>query len=258
MTTKGIIFSAPMVRALLAGTKTQTRRLCAWANNPNSPVLSHIVACDEPGWFGDEEGEVQFKAGYAPGDRLYVRESWKPGAWRDTGHVAVDYCASPELVNTPWCEAEDFEDLRAKWINELRRAGSVPDRYGMHRWEPGKSPFRWTPSIHMPRWASRLWLDVTEVRVQRLQEISEADAIAEGIYSRVWDVESGDDMELIDGFSSDRFHAFKHGVGDTPREGYETLWNSLHTDPGTRWEDNPWIVAVSFNVHKGNIDQVPA
>ena len=87
------------------------------------------------------------------------------------------------------------------------------------------------PPIHMPRWASRITLTVTDVRVQRLQEISEADAIAEGIDAT----------------------ATKH-FGN-PVKAYAALWNSLHgAENEHSWEANPWIVAVTFDVREGNID----
>lgn len=199
MTIKPIIFSAPMVKALLAGTKTQTRRLCAWANNPNSPRLSYIVACDEPGWFGDEEGEVKFTVPYVPGDRLYVREAL---ALDVNSEPAFTYVADGARVK--WSNRE-----QVVWLNEYSR--------------------KHCPSIHMPRWASRLWLTVTDVRVQRLQEISGSDAVAEGVRSRL----------------------SENGIA---QHQYADLWNMLHTEPGTRWADNPFIVAYTFTVHEGNVD----
>lgn len=186
MSDKGIIFSAPMVRALLAGTKTQTRRLCKWANKPLSPALSKIVPVDNaPGWFGDEEGEGCFSAGYKPGDRLYVREACAidgPRTWYRLDHVEA-------LARGPRVDV------------------------------------RWRPSI-------RLWLGVTEVRVERLQAITLADICAEGLASSIYDFKP---MQR-------GFHVWRQ------------LWDSLHTAEGERWDDNPWIVAISFEVHHGNID----
>ena len=199
MADRPILFSAPMVRALLDGTKTQTRRLCQWANNPNSPALSRIVACDEPGWFGDEVGDVQFKVPFAIGDRLWVREAWSFGA---------DHCWS----------VPDLHRMRNMVKVDLYFRA---DPEGMHI-----SVDRWFPSIHMPRWASRLTLTVTDVRVERLQDISEADAVAEG--ASTWIA--------------------------SYRLGYERLWNSIN-GPGA-WEANPWVVAVSFTVGRHNIDRV--
>lgn len=213
MTIKPIIFSAPMVLALMAGRKTQTRRLCAWANNPNSPQLSHIVARDEPGWFGDEEGEVQFTVPYVPGDKLFVRE----GLTLDVnGEPAFTYAADGSRII--WSTRE-----QVVWLNEYSR--------------------KQCPSIHMPRWASRLWLDVSEVRVERLQDISEADAWSEGLekhpHSEGWAHIYTGDVAI---------------TGTTAKACYSLLWDELHTKPSTRWADNPWIVAYTFTVHEGNVD----
>jgi len=197
MADRPIIFSAPMVRALLEGRKTQTRRLCAWANNPQSPPLTYIVACDEPGWF-DGDG-VQFRVPYAHGNRLWVKEAHARDG--NPGNVLVWY-------------REGHAEARAR--------GPRVD-------------VRWRPSIHMPRWASRLTLTVTEVRVQRLQAISEADALAEGM-------------------------TFPHGMqwGSDPRDAFSGLWGILHTKSGMRWKDDPWVVAISFDVAHCNIDGVQA
>lgn len=250
MADRGIIFSAPMVRALLEGRKTQTRRLCAWANNPNSPQLTYIVACDEPGWFGDEEGEVQFRAFCMPGDRLYVREHWRISS-------AQDELAPRDLP--PGLSVEYVADDRGSFT-------------GKHR-----------QGMHMPRWASRLWLAITDVRVERLQDCSEADAIAEGICRSY---PTSEDHEWLVGYHKEYYGAppsqadiddFNKGVwiipgtdcgfGPKPRQplwgptavsAYQALWNSLNTAEGTTWDANPWVVAVSFDVHDGNIDRVQA
>ncbi|MBH0112685.1 hypothetical protein I5E68_06940 [Novosphingobium sp. YJ-S2-02] len=187
MADKGIIFSAAMVRALLDGRKTQTRRLV------KKPAALDALAVFKPA-FLQLPGNADLLP-YAPGDRLYVREAH-----------AIDGARS-------W--------YRLGHEEALARGPRVD--------------VRWRPSIHMPRWASRLWLEVAEVRVQRIADISEADALAEGI-ERVEYPEKGD--------------------WGWPQRRFAELWNSLHTTKGERWEDNPWIVAVSFNVHRGNIDEV--
>lgn len=212
----GIIFSAPMVRALLEGRKKQTRRLCKWANNPQSPALGYIVPLDNaPGWFGYEEGDVCFSVGYAPGDRLYVRESWRVGYGHDHYREDLDRCPKPSEYDPATTPVEYLAD-------GTRNLGG-----------------RYYPSIFLPRWASRLWLAVTEVRVQRLQDITEDDAEAEGVEKLVTDGEA--------------FYAgFPEG---THRCGFAGIWQHLHTAEGERWQDNPWIVALTFDVHHGNIDQ---
>jgi hypothetical protein len=228
MSTKGIIFSAPMVRALLAGTKTQTRRLF----KPHGfRFYTHPISGDRyeqhnrDGFvgsgpmqaFGWGEGLYGYMP-YAPGDRLYVREAL----------YLDDLCIPPFIYSA--------DEQRIQWRN--REQVAWLNNY----------PRQKVPSIHMPRWASRLWLDVTEVRVQRLQDISEEDCIAEGIersaeYPNLWrrGPLKGDQNNV--------------SVTAFPTLAYRSIWEALHTKPGQRWEDNPWIVAVSFNVHHGNIDQ---
>ncbi len=216
MTDRPILFSAPMILALLTGRKTQTRRLCAWANNPNSPQLTSIIPCDEPGWFGDEKGECQFTVGWAPGDRAYVRETWKPHSL--------------------------YAGVKPRDIPKTNVFYGADNRYA-----PSNTP--WVPCIHMPRWASRLTLFVEDVRVQRLQDISEDDALAEGIQGET--IPDG----LIPGGNTGFGFSGYSGYA-TATSAYAFLWDSLHTEPGTRWDDNPWIYALTFRVARGNIDQL--
>lgn len=225
MTDRPILFSAPMVLSLLAGRKTQTRRVCAWANNPNSLALTYIVACDEPGWFGDEEGEVQFHAGYAIGDRMWVRESYyQQGHWWED---ATDLTATgkPKWKFTPYNHEITFD---------------APKKFLKARSRTNPAEIYWYKRLgrFMPRRYSRLTLIVTDVRVERLQDCSEADAIAEGIeqHGRFFGLPDTDwdDAEL------------------TAVKAYHRLWDSINGEGA--WEANPWVVAVSFEVRKGNID----
>lgn len=229
MRDRGIIFSAPMVRALLAGTKTQTRRLLTRARvfgTPHTPAFTlqgaelarALQGADRfrhlggDGWLWEadafdwqapaERNGWMAHIGYAPGDRLYVRETWKP-------HSIYAHMRPRDMPVTPVFYAAD------------------------NRYAPSNTP--WVPCIHMPRWASRLWLAVTEVRVQRLQDISEADAIAEGI-----------DEAAIAHFGN-------------PIKAYAGLWDYLHGGESDQsWAANPWIVAVTFDVHRGNIEMEAA
>lgn len=198
-----------MIAALLAGRKVQTRRLCRQANDES---LAHVVQIDvtnKPGWFGDEEGDVLFFSGYAPGDRLWVREAWRT-------HKAYDDLKPSEMggEETVW--------------PELDRDNC--DAHGRYRY-----------ARFMPRWASRLTLIVTDVRVERLQDCSEADAIAEGlewVTPGMWAV-----------------HRTMPIIGHDPVAVYAQLWDHIN-GPGA-WDANPWIVAVSFEVRAGNIDNLP-
>lgn len=206
MADRPIIFSAPMVRALLEGRKTQTRRL-----------ITKSGALDAFAVFGPkfllQSGNVDVR--YAIGDRLYVRESLE----RANGE-AVGYPADGSwLPNTPW------------------------------QWRHDK-----LPSIHMPRRLSRLTLIVTDVRVQRLQEISEEDAIAEGI--EPIDGPQGRAWKSYETYPDGTPHPHASVPNRSPITSYMELWNSLH-GVGS-WDANPWIVAITFYVAQRNIDAAEA
>lgn len=250
MVDRGIIFSAPMVRALLAGRKTQTRRVLTagvaafgsatkeyWRHGdfakawPDAGIGAggylqvpahpgYCPVCDEMGWDGTVH---RLHPHVRIADRLYVRESWRVGYGHDGYREDLGRCAKPSEYDPAITPVEYLAD----GTREL----------GGRSW----------PSIFLPRWASRIWLGVTDVRVQRLQEISEADAIAEGIIEYEPTEEDPAEFSYVDGGD----------IWNNATSAYATLWDSLHTEPGTRWEDNPWIVATSFTVHHGNIDAEP-
>lgn len=214
MKERPILFSAPMVRALLAGTKTQTRRVCKAAA---LHALSAVVEVSDPlergqvyngSHFGNEEGGVVFASPYGGvGDRLWVRE-----AWRSTGDGGRCNSMPPRDMQPHhvWYEADGLPPAD-ECAGKLR------------------------PSMFMPRWASRLTLEVTEVRVERLQDISEADAVAEGIEQLA---------SPHAGVTLYRDYAPGHDSTVSPVHSYETLWNSIN-GPGA-WAANPWVWAVSF------------
>lgn len=243
MADKPILFSAPMVRALLEGRKTQMRRVLKQARvfaTPESRAFTirgdnlarALQGADRfrhlggQGWFWEADAfHYQAPAtrtgwmahiGFATGDRLWVREAWRTNAMWD--HL------SPRQL------AEESEQYgRVSVLFEA--GGALPGSVAV------KDAGRIRPSMHMPRWASRLTLLVTDVRVERLQDISEADAIAEGV----------PDFSQIDAS-----HAEASARLDWPRRQYAALWNSIN-GPGA-WDENPWVVAVSFDVRRGNID----
>ncbi|MCW1985552.1 UNVERIFIED_ORG: hypothetical protein M2348_001284 [Sphingomonas sp. R1F5B] len=250
MADRPIAFSAPMVAALLAGTKTQTRRLlrnpeyygCPTGDCPHQTQAE----CDAAmGALGVAE------TGYAVGDKLYVREAYYQfGHWERVDGVKTKggkdkwaFVGTESMVT--FDPPADFLKSRSK---------AFP---GAPRWHKRLGRF-------MPRAASRLTLTVTEVRVQRLQDISEADAKAEGI---VWVYPTEEDYRWARerGFPTSDMEGIwtVPGMGGpgkadiwgvTAAQCYRFLWDSLHTEPGTRWADSPWIVAVSFTVARGNID----
>lgn len=228
MSDRPIIFSGPMVRALLDGRKTQTRRVL----KHQSGWRTNLVRVDSSGaWFCDghhpkhhacEEHAICVRIPYAPGDRLYVREA----------HALVPSTAYRFSPGVPYA------------VNDEDGSQACVYREGWERSRPGTG---WRPSIHMPRWASRLTLTVTEVRVQRLQEISEADAAAEGIERHIF-ADWPSPCFPIPGVPV-------WGAGDcmpTARDAYACLWMNLHGPDA--WDANPWVVAVTFTVERRNID----
>lgn len=145
---KPILMSGPMVRAILEGRKTQTRRLCKLN-------AAGRVSLGGRNWHTDDPEAVHACPFGQPGDRLWVRETW-----------GVDCCVG--------LKDRDCIDLAHAACVVYRATDETPDN--------GQSwARRWRPSIHMPRWASRITLEVVSVRVERVQDISEEDAIAEGL-----------------------------------------------------------------------------
>lgn len=212
MTDRPIIFSGPMVRALLEGRKTQTRRLLK--RNPNGTYPIYDKGRNI-GWSSDPwppGAGLVCHTTYRPGDRLYVREA----------HALVPSSAYRMSPGVPYA------------VNDEDGSQACVYREG---WERSKPSTGWRPSIHMPRWASRLTLTVTEVRVQRLQEISTDDAIAEGV-SLPWS--PGGTLAMM--------------AQGTAKSAYRDLWNSLHGPDA--WDANPWVVAVTFTVDRRNIDSL--
>lgn len=200
MKQRPILFSAPMVRAILADTKTQTRRVVKlprwhfWGDAYPGQIL-----VDGAGDFhGGELPVDELRCPYGqPGDRLWVREAFI--------HEPADYCWEAS-VSIPCRPASTV--YRADQEGDTRGAG-------------------WKPSIHMPRILSRITLEVTGVRIERLQDISEADAQAEGCA-----------LECMTPTGNDNGSAI-HGPG-----GYIALWESIN-GPGS-WDQNPWVWVVEF------------
>lgn len=231
MKDRPILFSAPMVRAILAGTKTQTRRVVkpqpdllngyfefSGVSKDAWPEPNVMVAYTPSGKFGVCKPPY-FRMPYGvPGDRLWVRETWCQ-KWDDQDGFA--YNAEGNLDPTCVWYRADGVDVRAA-------DGDGFTRYRRDGWEA--SP--WKPSIFMPRWASRITLEVCSVRVERLHAISEQDAIAEGIGrkqgSGIWQ----DYLGKNDGYAY-------------PTQSYRSLWDSINgkTHP---WDSNPWVWVVKF------------
>ncbi len=198
MKERPILFSAPMVRAILAGAKTQTRRIVKpqpkWVYADCVPVKTEDA---------DPKGEIRCPFGQ-PGDRLWVRETW---AVSGLAFGMKPSRAAKIAAPSAWRYAAD-------------------DTTG---WSHG-----WKPSIHMPRAASRITLEITEVRGQRVQEISEDDARSEGVQR---DAEHGSGWIDYRGWRG--VEACSFAV-----DSFRSLWESIH-GPGS-WDRNDWAWALTF------------
>ncbi|EQC1581285.1 hypothetical protein ACY2PL_003565 [Klebsiella oxytoca] len=195
MIERGMIFNAEMVRAILDGRKTQTRRPVKF------PVLDRNLGCELAG--NELAGELAAgnylnSAFGKPGNRIWVRETWTP-------------------------ESIDAED------------GSYsPDYRATANGQPLDG--RWTPAIHMPRWASRILLEISEVRVERLNAISEHDAQAEGVVK----LRGGFWQHYQPGWTQHQLSA---------RGSFVTLWKSIYGEES--WNSNPWVWVIEFKRIEG-------
>lgn len=231
MADRPILFSAPMVRALLAGTKTQTRRTI------KLPTKGEYVRPDMGGWaattFG---GPGVFRADGKP-------VSEQAAVWNQTTGTTV---AAPHKVG-------DRLWVRETWVARMTHGWTIADaRSGMYQTEilyradGGEIIDGWWPSIHMPREFSRLTLTVTDVRVERLQDISEEDALAEGAYVALRSGRVADDYAAM---------AIAGEWFTSGRSWYADLWDRING--AGAWDANPWVAAYSFTVEHGNIDTLP-
>lgn len=239
MTDRPIIFSAPMIRAILDGRKTMTRRVIKpqppanvtstgrFANSSKGVLDSWSWLsgdpkdCDTWGFEGD------FKARYREGDRLWVREGFFAHWGPVSGKGAV------RIVDADIVQRD----------GSTHRATTGDPLWCYYKADNAEAEPRWKPSIHMPRALSRLTLEVTGVKVERLQDISDADLQAEGIPTHVAEHTFRkvyrDDVEL----AKKRCEYFRDDV-----------WNNIHGNGA--WEANPWVVAITFKTHRCNIDQM--
>ncbi|MGE4465841.1 hypothetical protein [Sphaerochaeta sp.] len=242
MKERPIIMGAESVRAILEGRKTQTRRVIdphkynigGW----DMPVSKSDIEAGYP-VYQDNNGDFHSVVERCPygkvGDRLWVRETWKPGAWRSDGRVAIDYQASPELAHTPWIfTGNKIKQFIFRWLEEVIESGLEPNSEGRYEWKAGMSPLKWKSPIFMPRWASRITLEITDIRVDRVQDITEDDALAEGCSNR--------------GVKFLNTLVYPPKYESVPIAEYYTLWDKLNAKRGYPWEKNPWVWVLTFKV----------
>ena len=229
MTDRPIIFSGEMVRAILEGRKTQTRRPVIRYGNSS---VKRVLGPTKDGFFDfilpEERGSSKDGIGHLVkcpfgqvGDRLWVRET---------------FCLEHQVERDDLPPFDDGRPIR--WEYE----GAECDPEGADTWiqphykstDPtpelcyedtdGEPTVRWKPSIHMPRWASRITLEITEIRVERVQEITEEEAISEGFFP-------DDGVSEVYCFSE--------------------AWDSLYAKKGLGWYANPWVWVLTFRRVEG-------
>ncbi|WP_332102292.1 hypothetical protein [Klebsiella variicola] len=229
MKERGMIFNAEMVRALLSGRKTQTRRIMKV--QPESNQLGLLLITDstkhsdigkyhwaESNATGNHVRSKLFSCPFgAVGDRIWVRETWSSDF--------ANYYPNDRV----WYAADNNRQLDIEVVDGVR--GIYSPESDVH------VPFRWQPSIHMPRWASRILLEITDVRVERLNAISEEDARAEGI---------------IDGGCLNCGEPEPCGCANPEpdaTDAFAYLWQSIYGQEN--WNANPWVWVIEFKRVEG-------
>lgn len=218
-----ILFSGAMVRAILDGRKTVTRRIVK-ARNESALAAADVFAFDPDRgeWeMGETHQGVVASCGWlrcpygAPGEHLWVRETW--GARDARGFFA-------ERIDEIDEDTDDEIVFRATCGHDMPSHG------------------RWFPSIHMPRWASRITLEVFSVRVERLQEITEADARAEGVAEGLIPADDAGPVRVGYVLGDEDGRCLLHV---TPRDAFAVGWDSINGKRAA-WSTNPWVWRVEF------------
>ncbi|MPS93332.1 hypothetical protein [Comamonas sp.] len=204
----GLMFKAPLVRTILSGQKTQTRRICKQETVADDTFMGgHYLKLND-GMnlaIGSENVHIACPTG-GPGDRIYVRETFVQG-----------YEYDPVIDRLRTCDDEGNNLPMKTWFRATEPCLTWSDEDG---WET-KVP--WKPAIHMPKALARIWLEITGVRVERLQQITEADCVAEGT--------AGGHGSIPD-----------YAYSATPLEHFRHIWESTGGD----WAANPWVWVIDF------------
>lgn len=219
MKTRPIIFSAEMIRAILDGRKTQTRRVVKLDSRYHPKALKYTKR------FGYEDGmfypcsqlSLRVKGVKCPygqvGDRFFVRETWQYYDWTEDGQPYICYKADNAIALCDYPEELDDE------IVSVWESLSKTENYKKHGNRAADS--KWRSPLHMPRWASRIDLEIKTVRVERIQDIDAGDIFQEG----------------IEKISHDR-------IG--PRNRFINLFDSINGKSGYGWNKNPWVWVIQF------------
>ncbi len=215
---KPILFSTEMVKAILAGRKTMTRRVIkdkVFQEWQDVGFSSDFIKHPDNSWSKKcPYGQV--------GDILWVRETWNVDSVNDHNKtMAIDFKA----IQDGYHGAEVIRRFK-------------PERYTQFRKFYQKAG--WQSSLFMPREAARILLKVTNIRVERLQDITETDAMDEGA------LRIPNTPEYQKAFDAAVAAKEKPPLGETPRQRFARLWDSLNTERGYGWDLNPWVWVVEF------------
>jgi len=217
-----ILFNGEMVRAILAARKTQTRR----------PCKPQPTAGFEP-WFGCEDG-YQFWIAHTCPPQLKTKA---PDRTDHHGNY-VTRCPFGRPGDRLWVREAYCPD----WADKLVYRADDPTGRGAREAGYAAEP-KYRPSIHMPRWASRVTLEIGEIRVERLHDMTNSDARSEGIF---------DDGDLV-GPTARRLYGYASEFGwRQPKRAFAHMWNVTYAKRGLGWDANPWVWVISFRPLEAN------
>ena len=239
---KPIMMSTEDARGVVNGMKTMMRQVmkpqpvrngafwelggAGWSGNTVTPVYGHSLYNRMP---------------YKPSDVLYVREAWRVGAWNDEGSICVDYKADG-FARREWLKISDcdlYEELWQQSSDDAREANATIDGDGNYTWMIGQAPTRWRSPVTMPREAARLFLRVTDVRVERVQDITDEGSIKEGCTGVICDHPKWD---YVFGCAD----CMNSGWREPPRLEFSQRWDTCNAKSGYGWDSNPWTWAIEF------------
>lgn len=251
-----ILFSGEMVRAILEGRKTQTRRVVKhilptcqkiWRNGLDSQNSWGMMGNNGNGW------TISCPYGNT-GDHLWVREKWRIVGWSEDGDWCIEYKDGFERWFDSVQDVDEDTGVRY-WMqctDDCIKAGIPEDENGDFRFDnQHPCPTRWRPSIHMPRWASRIALEIVNIRVERLQDISRDDAMFEGVqivnpYKIEPDLPPGFPAAFQDYANPNNFFTAD------PVASFRSLWGMVNEKRNAddfaayQWNANPWVWVVEF------------
>ena len=279
MKERPIIFSTQMVRSILAGRKTQTRRVVKNDLLQNYPgtfdgMSGFFGKCGYKGIVGNDfymrtknlrrrykaapecwhwvlvvhdekrtDHVIQIRCPYgAVGDELWVRETWRIVGWQEGEPYYLQYKSDGTFLDEPGDSSDYDEDKYLQYYidcsDDCEKAGLKLDSDECYSFKKSESPTRWRPSIFMPRWASRIQLRVTDISVERVQDITKDDIYAEGTETD----EFLDLQEHAECVAPEGSHL------PTIENEFQWMWNGINQKRGYGWEKNPWVWAVQFKV----------